>query len=287
MFIDTLNLDELMDEYSRLKDDPANAASAATLKEQVITLLYSEQAYKELVAVAGAHIKGKQILGDARDCVQELFVRGYIDRYDKQKYPDMRFVPYLLSSLENVCMALTQREFTQVRHTDGSTDDPNRIKITERNQEEDRDAIAEFFIGMAVCVLRIKGNASEPDPYYRAFATGYYVLLCRTHLHHVCRINRNEAESLMDRELIRFTFVSPCKTLNEIEETPCKTYAEIGLSGDDELDIPFEKKVYAAYFKVSAPMISQKWKPFTAMVGIPPKPKKENKAASSSEDSGR
>ena len=261
----------LMTEYSQLKGDAANKARCIALKSQVLTIVNSSDFRNELIRRATSYIRGKAISGGAEDVVQNLFLRDCFTKYDHGIVPD--FIKYLIDALNTSALELTKKEFRHVKHRGGSLDDPDNPPVSHGSDVEKqintRLILEEFYSKMAVCVIRISGKTGKPDRFFRAFATEHYIMLCREHLSEILDINENEAFNVMDVEFADYTLTEKCRCFIAMETTPCKTYAEIELDGEEELAVPFEPKVYKKYHNVSSGRITQKRDEFNKKLGIP------------------
>lgn len=269
-------LNALMTEYSQLKDDVANKARCIALKSQALTIVNSSDFRNELIRRAASYIRGKAISGSAEDVVQNLFLRDYFTRYDHSKVPD--FIKYLIDALNTSALELTKKEFRHVKHGSGSLDDPDNPTVSHgsdvEKQIDTRLILEEFYSKLAVCVIRISAKTGKPDRFFRAFATEHYIMLCREHLAGILDINENEAFNVMDVEFADYTLIEKCRCFIAMGTTPCKTYAEIELDGEEELAVPFEPKVYKKYHNVSPGRITQKRDEFNEKLGIPKRKEK-------------
>lgn len=268
-------LNDLMTEYSCLKEDRANRARCIALKNQAATIVYSPDFRNELVRRAAAYIRGKRVLGDVEDCVQEAFVDVF-EEYDHKKNDN--FYLFLIVFLRNYASKLTEKEYEHVKNEGGSLDDPDiGYKFTSHKPDmsDAHQRFEKFYTELLICVIRI-----SPSKYYPAFAVEYYINLCREHLNSVLDINENEAfNEVMDVEFADYVLVKPCRSFNEIECTPCKYYADFGLYPNPNaknptkwvgrLEIPFENRIYGKFFGVKDPTVNGARKEFCKKLGIP------------------
>lgn len=295
-------LNTLMTEYSQLKGDPANRGRCFAIKNQVANIMLSASFYDMLVNIARKYYAGRGTIEDFKDAVSDAYVEC-IDKYDPSKSDN--FCAYFFGCLWYTVKNTLRKEYidtkkqvtrdkqnTSEKETASSlTEDncgngrykkrgesidskPDSSPIPDPSPTPDetivrRMVLEEFYARMAVCVIRISGRKGEPDKFFRSFATEHYIMLCREHLHNICDINENEAFTVMDTEFADFTLIARCRCFGEIEMTPCRTYVEIGLNGEKELDVPFEPKVYKTYHNVSPGRITQKRDEFNEKLGIP------------------
>lgn len=300
-----LEVNAAMIEYSQKKGDSRNSAVCSTLKDQVAIMLYSNLG--SLIYTASTYYSGRGTKEDYEDAIQTALFES-IEKYDSQKndnfcayfYQTLRYA--VLNALGKEYID------TQARKKGGQTDSEKKKSIssdesaeksgrykkrgqsvdTPRDSENEpsrppiidpaptpyeqtcnRMTIEEFYTRMAACVIRISGRTGKPDRFFRAFATEHYIMLCREHLYEILNINENEAfHDVMDVDFADFTLINKCRCFIAIEATPCKTYAEIGLHGEEELEVPFEPKVYNTYHNVSPARITQKRNEFNEKLGI-------------------
>ena len=266
-------LNTLMTEYSKLKDDPLNSAVCINLRAEAQSIVFEDSFRLEMQNRAHNYLKEKKVLGNEEDIVQEAsarFLEKCFPNYD-YKIND-NFYLYLMNTLKMTALDLIKKEYKNVKKGGEGLDEPSGGDIPSDNVTEEqvfaRMRLEEFYARMAVCVIKIGAKNGEPDKYYRSFATGYYIMLCKERLYDVCEINENEAFTVMDTAFADFTLISECRTFYEIESTPLKTYYQIGLNGDEEIDVPIKPRVYTKYHNVTSGYITQKRNKFDEMLGI-------------------
>lgn len=299
-----------MIEYAQKKDDPRNSALCSSLKDRAATIMY--RSWRSLVYTASKYYAGRGSKEDWEDAVQTAFIEAF-EKYDPQKNDN--FCAYFYSCLRYVVLntlridyedtqAKKKKNPTDSQEKNGSSLDDNAEKsgrykkrvqsVDTPKDSEDRPPSApvidpsltpdelcfarmtleEFYTRLTVCVVRI-----NPSKYNRAFATEWYIRLCREHLNTVLYINENEAfNQVMSLDFADFTLDGVCRSFAEIEITPCKLYSEFGLypirknnsstKWVGRLRIPFENPIYGKFFGVTDSRITQKRNEFNEKVGI-------------------
>lgn len=289
-----LKVNAAMLEYSQKKGDTGNDSLCLSLKNQAAIILYSN--FESLIYTASRYYAGRGTREDCEDAVHTALCESF-EKYDSQRndnfcayfYKCLKFA--VQNALRKVYIDTKKKKATpsdentenagrykkrwqSVDSLTGSQDKPSYPPVidpspTPEERIVNRMTLEEFYCKMAVCVIKISGRTGNPDKFFRTFATEHYIMLCRMHLHDICDINEHEAFKVMDLVFADFTLTAKCRSFIGMEITPCKTYVEIGLNGEDELDIPFEPKVYKIYHGVSSGRITQKRNEFNEKLGIP------------------
>ena len=130
----------------------------------------------------------------------------------------------------------------------------------------------EYISKIIPCINQANEHKGKRNVYYRAFATGFYIAASKWSLHSRYDMNENEAFRNMDKEFADWVLTAICRSFMAFETTPCKTYAEIGVTGRDyatgEIETPFKNGVYAVRFKVTESAVSQQRGYFYKDIGI-------------------
>ena len=133
----------------------------------------------------------------------------------------------------------------------------------ELSQEEadERRKFTKYFSNMVNAVLQAKEHRGKKNEYYRAFASDFYVCVCKEKLYKLYDLNENAAFSVMDTGLVDFTFTDKCRSFDAIERTRLKEYKDINITGNNsvvgEIKPPFKNCVFAMYFGCHESRVSQ------------------------------
>lgn len=287
-------INALMTEYSQLKGDAVNIARCVALKNQVAIIMYSPDFFDMLQNLVRHKIVGYQSSYQPDEFITEAFLK-YVDEYDSTRNDNFYayFLTYLGYTITNILR--TEHPETQITFTieddegneldpiyaipDGGADPGTIIDIptdggetVSTEEAERRWRFAKYCSAIIVCVIRSNEHRGKSNEYYRAFATDFYISSCKERLHSRYGMNENEAFRIMDLLLADWTLTDICRSFTAFENTPCKTYEEIGVTGRDyavgEIKTPFKNGVFTAYFKVTDAAISQHRKRFQKDIGI-------------------
>ena len=142
----------------------------------------------------------------------------------------------------------------------------------EMKKREDRLKVYDGYnYNIINAVLRSRNHNMKGDKlqeryrYYTAFASEAYILLCKSVNYKDYDLNENEAFAVMDNAFNDFVFVRQCRSFNDMTICSFKTYKKAEIDDDpSEITISrgdkskgFEGRVFAAYFNVTKPAISE------------------------------
>ena len=301
-------INALMTEYSQLKCDPANRGRCIAIKNQVATLMFhpSGIVFKYLCKTAKNRSQGYPTRYEPDEFVTETFLK-YFNEYNCDISDN--FLNYFMYFLKCTVSNMIKREHpdhypTMPTYTDDEGNEIDIAQLTpdgEANPEtiafinqfnsacgeekmqvlfdesiseeeaETRMRFIEYISQIIPCINQANEHRGKRNDYYRAFATDFYIAACKWRLHSRYNMNENEAFQSMDKKFADRTLTDVCRSFTEFERTPCKTYAEIGLTGRNyatgEIETPFKNGVYTVYFEVTDGAVSQKRGEFHSDIG--------------------
>lgn len=297
-------LNALMIEYSQLKDDPANKGTCSAIKNQVANIIYSPVLFKYLKNKVEKKLYGRYTYRGLDEFITNSFF-NCINKYDHGKY-DSFYAFFVHDLLDYKISEGTRYERTDmIDRTIIEDDKGNETPILETVMDENacperlaeinslqdlvgvsllegetfsedeannRIRLLEYFSKLIPCIIQAKEHRGNRDEYYRAFATDFYISACKFSLHSRYEMNENEAFNIMDLAFADWVLAAVCRSFLSFESTPCKTYAEIGVTGKEyangEIKTPFKNGVYATRFNISEPAIIQHRNKFRKEIGI-------------------
>lgn len=298
----------LMTEYSQLKGDTSNKAKCIALKNRVANIIFSPMLFEFFKAKVKRRLdlNGQYTYRGADEFVVDAFL-SCLDKYDHCKHDNFynfyvhALVKYQITngtrgenanSIDNTIIQDAEGHETPIIETiedetaspatigllqlfNNSSDNAMRVLFEESISEDEAETRVQFieYISKIIpCVNHANEHRGKRNEYYRAFATGFYIAASKWTLHSRYDMNENEAFKTMDLNFADWTLTAVCRSFSAFEITPCKTYAEIGVTGRDyasgEIETPFKNGVYAAHFKVSDSAVSQQRGFFYKDIGI-------------------
>jgi hypothetical protein len=290
-------INALMTEYSQLKGEVASRARCMAIKNQVANIMFSTSGgvFKYLCKIAKNKSEGYPTRYQPDEFVTETFLK-YFDEYNSDRNDN--FMKYFIFFLRCTVSNMIKREHPE--HYPpmpiGIDDEGNEVDPFESISNGAAGPSAIVGLGMPpdetiseeeaairwkfkkrcsaiiVCVIRSKEHRGKRNEYYRAFATDFYISSCREGVHARYDMNENEAFHIMDLDFADWVLTAVCRSFSDFEKTPCKTYAEIGVTGRayaiGEIETPFKNGVYAVRFKVDESAVSQQRGYFHEDIGV-------------------
>lgn len=297
-------LNALMVEYSQLKEDPANRGKCSAIKNQVANTIYSPTLFEYLKMQVKKKLNGRYTCRGLDEFVTNSFF-NCINKYDHSKHESFYafFVHDLLAY--KITDGTRNEKPDMIDRTIIKDDEGHETPILETVRDEsasperfaeinslqdlvdvsllegetisedeanNRIRLIEYFSKLIPCIIQAKEHRGNRDEYYRAFATDFYISACKFNLHSRYEMNENEAFNIMDLNFADWVLVAVCRSFLTFESTPCKTYAEIGITGkkyaNGEIETPFKNGVYAARFRITESAIIQHRNRFQKDIGI-------------------
>lgn len=297
-------LNALMTEYSQLKADPANRGKCAAIKNQAANIIYSPELFEYLKMRVKEKLGGRYTYHGSDEFITNSFF-NCINKYDHNNHDN--FYAFFLHVLlvYKISDGTSDEKPDKIDGTIIEDDKGNEIPILETLRDESacperiaeisslqdlvgvslsegetisedeaniRIRLIEFYSKLIPCIIQAKEHRGNRDEYYRAFATDFYISACKLDLHSRYEMNENEAFNIMDLDFADWVLVSVCRSFSAFESTPCKTYAEIGVTGkryaNGEIETPFKNGVFAEHFKITESAIIQHKNKFHEEIGI-------------------
>ena len=300
-------INDLMPEYSLLKDDPANRGRCIAIKEKVSVLMFDTSGivFKYLCIIARDYSKKYKTRYESDEFISETYLK-YFGNYNSSINDNYMnyFIYYLKCTISNMIKKEHPEHYPPMpTYTDEEGNEIDLVDLTSseiadpgimaeihslydlmvdyskvsadgisEEEAENRLRFLGYFSKLIPCIIQAKEHRGNRDEYYRAFASDFYISSCKNRLHIRYKMNENDAFGNMDREFADFTLTEACRTFSAFESTPCKTYDEIGVTGreyaEGEIETPFRNGVYSVYFGVTDGAISQKRNCFHKDIGI-------------------
>lgn len=285
-------INSLANEYFRIANDGKNKAR----EKMLLNRLANEMIYKpgnsfckKARSLAYRIIKKYDFVECANtpeDILNSCFMKA-IKSYDPKKSDN--FAQWFLDNILFTAKDMFGKYFT--KNTNENNERKTVPKATPIPDNDDSDflnnvsdgesgdnvtygkiAAEEFLVKMITLVTRFcqSGKHKKKAVYYRCFVTDHIAAICKNEkLHHDISINENDTMRALDENFLDFTFVDKCRSFNEIEVTPLKSYKQLGFSDKTEaIRLPFELKVFAKYLNVSEASVSQSKDAFFQFIQI-------------------
>ncbi|MBQ9199643.1 MAG: hypothetical protein IJ141_05640 [Lachnospiraceae bacterium] len=260
-------LNSMMREVSELrKAESRNKGRIRSLKNNCATLL-----------CAAFLTKGSDIEDDILNLIWKA-----LEEYDHERSDNFYcyFTKYLKfkcrnHKIEQIKNGRMKSIDDPIVNSDGGSENklidiiPNEREMKKR---EDREKVYDAYnYNIINAVLRSRNHNMKGDKlqeryrYYTAFASEAYILLCKSVNYKDYDLNETEAFAVMDNVFNDFVFVRQCRSFDDMTICSFKTYkkaeidddpSEITISRGDKSE-GFEGRVFAAYFNVTKPAISE------------------------------